>query len=169
MELITTKYFAETVPQNAKYASTTIGAGDDGVVTITADEIGTGGNSYTVAVAVATGANAALAASISGTDITVTLGTTAVAGTADDTKNTATLIAAKITALAGVTAVASGEGTTAISAAVTKKAFTGGQWGTVCPAGGLIFIDDDNATLYFSIASNGKSDANWRSLSLTTP
>lgn len=168
MEWITTKYFAETVPQNAKSATAEIGSGDNGKVTITVDEVGTGGNDYTVEVVVADGNNKPLAATLTGTALVVTLGTDG-SGDPDATKNTAGLIATKINTIDGLTATKSGEGTTAFTEAIAEKEFAGGQWGTPAPAGGMIYVDDANNTLYFSIASNGKSDANWRSLSLTTP
>lgn len=111
----------------AAAASAQIGAGANGMVTVTNDATGQAGNSKTIVVVVAAGANASLSAAIVGNDITVTLGTTGVAGTPDATKNTATLVAAAIDALAGVSATASGNGSTAIAGAVAQQSFTGGK------------------------------------------
>lgn len=158
------KWFAEETPVNAKSASATIGSGDNGVVTIVVDSVGTEGNDYTVAVVVADGINKALAASIVGTDITVTLGTDA-SGDADATKNTAKLIAEKISTIAGVTATYSGTGATAITVAITKKSLAGGQYGTVAivPYTWLYI----GTTYYVNIAPNSKYDANWRTVTFT--
>lgn len=164
----TRKYFADAHPQNAKSATAEIGTGENGKVTITVDEVGTGGNDYTVKVVVAEGNSKPLAATLTGTALVVTLGTDG-SGNPDATKNTAGLIATKINTIDGLTATKSGEGTTAFTEAIAEKEFAGGQFGTPAPAGGLIYIDDDNNTLYFTIASNSKTGANWRSISLTTP
>lgn len=106
-------------------ATGTIGAGANGVVTTTVTEKGTPGNSYRIRTVLGVGLDQALAAALNGTDITVTLGTDG-AGAADATKNTATLIAAAVDALDGVTAVASGSGVTAISTAQGYNSFSGG-------------------------------------------
>ncbi len=153
------KWFAETTPLNAAQASAIIGTGTDGVVTITADAVGTEGNAYTIAVAEGE-ADGTLAANLTGTDITVTL---AMSGaTPDDTKNTAKLIAAAISTLAGVTATYSGTGATAISTAVTKTAFEGGQYGTVSVVPETILhIGND---YYINLYPNSKYDAHWRKL-----
>lgn len=105
-----------------------IGSGDNGVVTVTADTAWVAGNSLTLEVKVATGANAALAATLVGNDILVTLGTTSEAGTPDAAKNTATLVMGAINAISGktFTATKSGTGATAIPAAVAKANLAGG-------------------------------------------
>jgi hypothetical protein len=185
---IAQKWFDEAIPVNASVASTTIGSGDNGVVTILTDAVGTEGNSYTIAVNAGTEVDEDMTAVLTGTDIVVTLGTTpsvassinvgsgtngvvtivadvagedgddysitvltngangcamsaALVGTditvtlgktvadLEPTKNTATLIAAAITALDGVTATASGTGATAIGTGVSKTNFTGGDDG----------------------------------------
>lgn len=160
------KWFAESIPQNAKVASTTIGSGDNGTITIVADAVGTEGNSYTITVVVAAGANADMTAEISGTDIKVTLGTGSNAGEVDDTKNTAELIADAISALAGVTATASGTGATALTTALTKKSLAGGQYGTIATVPYTwLYI---GGTYYTNIAPNSAYDANWRSVVFTT-
>lgn len=69
------KWFAEATPQNAKKASVTIGSGADGSVTVEYDYVGDEGNDYTITV-VEGSAGGNLNASISGSDITVTLGMT---------------------------------------------------------------------------------------------
>jgi len=44
------KWFAETSPTNTNEATTTIGSGDNGVITVIVDEYGTEGNDYTIEV-----------------------------------------------------------------------------------------------------------------------
>jgi hypothetical protein len=113
--------------------SAIIGSGANGTVTVTDDVVGD--SAKTIEVVVAPGASAALGAAITGDAITVTLGTTAVAGTPDPTKNTATLVAAAVHALAGVTAVASGTGITPLTNAEPPKGFAGGGTAFVFPTG----------------------------------
>jgi len=112
--------------------SATIGGGTDGTVTVTDDVVGD--SSKTIEVVTAPGAAASLAAAIVADAITVTLGTAA-AGVPDPTKNTATLVAAAVDALAGVTALASGTGADPLTANETVKGFTGGGTAFVFPTG----------------------------------
>ena len=158
------KWFAEATPVNAKSASTTIGSGDNGVVTITVDNVGTEGNSYTIAAVVSEKTSADMSVDITGTDIVITLSTDA-QGDADATKNTAKLIAEAIDELSGVTATYSGTGATAITAAITKKSLAGGKYGTVAivPYTWLYI----GTTYYVNIAPNSKYDANWRTVTFT--
>lgn len=109
---------------NSTAAGSTLGSGENGVITITADTAGAAGNDYTIAV-VAGSVSGDMSAALVAKDITVTLGMTSETEP-DPAKNTAVLIAAAINELAGVGATASGTGATPISAAVTKKSFTGG-------------------------------------------
>jgi hypothetical protein len=102
-----------------------IGGGANGTVYIAADATGTAGNSYTVEVVLPTGLSLAMSATLTGTAILVSLGTNG-GGTADATKNTATLIAAAVDALAGVNAKASGTGVTALTGAEGPTAFADG-------------------------------------------
>jgi hypothetical protein len=106
-------------------ATAEIGAGENGTVVITADAAGSDGNDLSVAVVVAGGNDAALSAAIVGDAITVTLGTDA-NGDPAAAKNTATLVAAAVHALAGVTAAASGTGADSLTAAEGPTQFTGG-------------------------------------------
>lgn len=106
-------------------ATATIGSGANGTVTITVDTAGEDGNDYTVEVVTGTGNNSPLAAALVGTAITVTLATDG-SGDPDALANTATLIAAAIDGLSGVSAAASGTGGDAISAAEGPTSFTGG-------------------------------------------
>jgi hypothetical protein len=109
-------------------ATCAIGTGTNGVVTITSDTAGTNGNLYDVSVIAGAGASKAMSAYISGANtrprIVVSLGTNA-GGTADNAKNTATLIAAAIDALTGFSATASGTGADPV-ATQAAEAFTGG-------------------------------------------
>jgi len=116
---------SHTVPVEAHVS---FGAGANGVVTVTSDVAWAEGNNFTVKVAIAAGANAALAASLVGKDITVTLGTTSDAGVADAAKNTALLVIGAINGIVGksFTATKSGSGATAISTIVAKTNFIGG-------------------------------------------
>jgi hypothetical protein len=107
----------------AAAASGTIGAGANGVVTITAAAAGPAGN-YPVSVVNGTGADSALAVALVGGTIVVTLGTDAEEAP-DDTKNTATLVRAAIDALSEVSAVHSGNGSTVI--AVQSTTLSGGH------------------------------------------
>ena len=106
-------------------ASTTLGSGANGTITITCDTAGTAGNLFSARAVLAGDIDTAMSAAISSGAITVTLGTTHT-GTADATLNTATLVAAAIDALAGVTATASGTGATAIPVTAAHN-FTGGR------------------------------------------
>lgn len=104
-------------------ASRAIGSGGNGTVTVTADLAGALGNGYTVRVVVPSG-TAALSAVLVNQAITVNLAVTS--GTPTSGANTATLIAAAIAALPGVTAVASGTGADEITTASAAASFTGG-------------------------------------------
>jgi hypothetical protein len=106
-------------------ATATIGSGTNGTVTTTVTLPGLAGNAYTIEVVAGVGNDVSLAAVLAGTAITVTLGTDS-GGALDATKNTATLVAAAIDALADVTSVASGTGATAMPAAEGPHPFTGG-------------------------------------------
>jgi len=103
-------------------ASRTFAAGADSI-TVTADATGTAGNAFTVAFVAGVGNNVALSSAISGNAITVTLGTDGT-GALDSTLNTANLVAASVTALAGVSATSSGN-TTGFTASAAAN-LTGG-------------------------------------------
>jgi len=157
-------WFSETTPQNAAKASAEIGSGEDGTVSLEYDFVGTTGNSYTITVAEGDGNDVDLSAVLSGTDITVTLGTDEV-GDLDATKNTATLVAAAIDALENITATASGEGTTALDAAEAEQDFTGGQYATECGTPSFIII---SGTIYVCEEPVSKyEESGWKSGSLT--
>lgn len=159
------KWFSETTPQNAVKASQTIGSGDNGTVTVEYDFVGTDGNSYTITVAEGSGNDVDLSAALSGTDITVTLGTDG-AGALDATKNTATLVAAAIDALTNITATASGTGETALAAAEAEQDFSGGQLATRCGTPSFIII---SGTIYVCEESVSEFDeSGWKSGTLTT-
>jgi len=110
---------ALTAPVDATAA---IGSGADGTVNLAVP--GSAGNSYTVEVTVP-GGTSGLVAAKTGTAVTVALAVTA--GVPAPAQNTATLVAAAITALGTeVTATASGTGADALTAAEGPTAFTGG-------------------------------------------
>lgn len=104
-------------------ASAVIGAGANGTVTTTVDAPGVGGNVWTIEVVVPAGTSG-LDVDVVGTDITVELAV--IGGVPDGAQNTATLVAAAITAEAGITAVASGSGITSLTLAEGPTTFTGG-------------------------------------------
>jgi len=108
-------------------ATAVLGSGTNGTVTISVDAVGTEGNAYTVSAAAAVGANAALSGTLVGTVLTLTLGTTAVAGVLDPAKNTAILVSAIIHALTGISASYSGTGAASIPVTASKL-FTGGSY-----------------------------------------
>jgi len=158
-----TKWFAESAPVNKKKATIALGAGDNGVVTVSYDEYGVGGNSYSIEVVAGEGNDVALASELSGTKITVTLGT-GVAGALDDAKNTATLIATSITALDGFTATASGTGATAFAEAIAEDSFEGGQWATPCKERYSLVSDDTYN--YLCTQEGNETDTVWKRFTL---
>lgn len=109
-----------------KAAAASIGSGAHGVVTTTVDTVGWAGNLYTIRVVLGTGISQPLAATLSVKAITVTLATDG-DELPDASANTATLVAAAVDALAGVSAVASGTGATAFTTAIAAVSFTGGH------------------------------------------
>lgn len=169
MKKITQKWFSGDHPVNADYASVSIGAGDNGVVTVTATTLGTEENAYTIKVVEGTGVSANMSAKISSGSIVVTLGTDALEAL-DDTKNKAVLIAAKIDALTGVSAEASGTGATPITAAIAEKPFTGGSYATVTHEPAYMILEDGGTyTIYGSEYPVGKYDTDkWKTGTITT-
>jgi hypothetical protein len=115
----------QTLRTAARAASLVVNAVVNATLTVTADAAGFDGNQYTVAIV--TGAptlDQALTAALAGAAITVTLGTDG-AGVLDDTKNTGTLVAAAIDALAGVSCTTSVTGA-GIVAPVAVQSLAGG-------------------------------------------
>lgn len=107
-------------------ATTTIGSGANGTVTVTADGdglTGSAGNSLLVEVVVP-GGTSALSVSYASNTLTVSLDVTG--GVPNAGANTATLIAAAIDSLSEFSATASGTGADALSSAEPAKFFTGG-------------------------------------------
>lgn len=149
-------------PTNAKAASQTIGAGQDGEVTVTAAVKGAAGNDLDIIVSDAGADDCAMTADIAAGVITVTLGKTAAA--LEPTKNTATLVAAAIALLDEVTAAASGNDP--LVAAEASQDFAGGQDGTEGYEGEIVM---DASRIYLCTADNTINDANWiRSDALST-
>jgi hypothetical protein len=153
------KWFAASSPVNPKAASISIGTGDDGVVTATYGAVGTGGNNYSLEVVAGTGTNVNLSAVLSGTKITVTLGTDG-AGVLDTAKNTAALIAAAIDSISGFNAVASGTGETVFGDAIAEDDFSGGVYGTPCPEKNtMVFV---TPYYYLCTVAGNKDDVEWK-------
>lgn len=111
--------------ENTANATVDIGAGVDGTVTITAvdDLAGSAGNATAVIVLAPIVDQPLSAALVSGV-LTVNLAITG--GVPDNAANTATLVAAAITAIDNLTAVASGTGATPLTVAEGPTFFTGG-------------------------------------------
>ena len=114
---------------NTANATAVIGAGANGTVTVTADDdlAGSTGNINAITVTVPIGTTP-LSVSYVANIITVNLSVSAGVPVALD--NTATLVTAAINTLPNFTAVASGSGVTAISAASGPTVFTGGLTNT---------------------------------------
>lgn len=164
---ISQKWFSDVTPVNyISGLTTTIGSGDNGTIAI----VDNTAEALSIKVVVAGTANASLSAAFASDVITVTLGTDA-GSAADDTKNTATLIAAAINGITDATwtATASGTGATAISAAITEKALTAYETdGTPCPETGICLYNSATGTYYVCIgANNTTKNNNWRSFTLT--
>lgn len=118
----------------ATKASHTIGSGADGQVTLEVDSAGADGNNWGIEIVDTQSANQDLAVDVDGRDIILTLGTGA-GSDLDDTKNTATLVAAALNDKLGglVTSTASGDGSSPIIAqsgsdddSVAEASFSGG-------------------------------------------
>lgn len=144
-------------------ASTTIGAGANGTITITAEAAGVAGNLLDVQVVAGSGNNQPMTAIISGanarTRVVVTLGTDA-NGDADDAKNTATLVAAAINALPLVSATASGTGATAIPVTATKALTGGGANAAITTTvGELLAFLQSNAIFWSHFTADLAEDA----------
>jgi hypothetical protein len=120
---ITVEYMIISTGPTKAFAD--IGAGANGTVQIAVDLAGDAGNDYSIHVVVGVGNDVAMSAALVGTAITVTLGTDGSADP-DDTKNTATLIAAAVNALSGITSQATGTGADALDTAAGPSSFTGG-------------------------------------------
>lgn len=160
---LTQKWFTEATPKNYKDASTTIGAGANGVITVYSLNDISIANSIEVVAGV--GNSVALSVAFANKTLTVTLGTTS-GGLVDATKNTAILITSAIDALTMFSATFSGTGETAIGTAVTKKVFTVGQLGTPCNTVGATLLN--GSTYYICIeANNSTKNVGWRTFSLT--
>jgi len=160
----TAERLRKVTPKNAKAASQTIGAGQDGEVTVTAAVKGVAGNDLDIIVSNAGADDCAMTADIAAGVITVTLGKTAAA--LEPTKNTATLVAAAINLLTEVTAAASGTGDDSLVAAEASQDFVGGQDGTEGYEGEIVM---DASRIYLCTADNTINDANWiRSDALST-
>ena len=165
MKKITHKWFPTSLPTNANYASAQIGAGADGVVTIVSDTLGTEENHYSISASVAAGNSAPLSVSKDGTRFYITLGTD-VAGDPDDAKNTATLVAAAVSGLDGVSATASGTGATPFAEAVEIVLFTGGTYATVTHEPAYMLAE---GTIYMTEVPVGRYDTDkWKTGSLAT-
>lgn len=121
----------ETHDDVVSNSQTTIGSGANGTVTIIGADslVGSAGNGVSVVVTVPTGTSG-LSASYSSTTRTLTIALAVSGGVPVGGSNTATLVAAAITALPEFTATASGTGASSISAATTTT-LTGGVTNTV--------------------------------------
>lgn len=161
------KWFTTATPVNFVPATAEIGSGDNGTITISADDLLA--SSDVVEIVLADGADEDMSVVYANGTITVTLGTDG-DELADDTKNTAELIAEAISEIDGFTAVASGTGETAIDTATSSDVeFEDGTEGTPCPKIGTCLYNSANGTYYVNtIANNTIKNTGWRTFSLTT-
>lgn len=106
-------------------ATAEIGAGENGIVTVTIDAGGTHGHEYSIEVRTNINPSKELAATLAEKKILVTLGTDADA-LPDNAKNTATLVSAAIDALDGISAAASGSGADPLTLEEEEKDFAEG-------------------------------------------
>lgn len=158
------KWFPEETPVNYKVATATLGTGDNGTVIVYSQNIT---DETEIAIVIASTKSKPLSAALVDGKITVTLATTDDdVVTPDDTKNTAKLIAAEISKIAGYTAVASGTGATAIKTATSEDiAFEDGNFGTPCVEAYIGFVDSN----YYYVcvkADNTKYNTGWRRFTL---
>jgi hypothetical protein len=132
-------------------ATVDIGAGANGTVTITTDQLGPSANLYDVAVVASEDADADLSAAAAvdegRTVLTVTLGTDE-EGDPDDAKNTAELVAGVIDDLDGFSAAFSGTGADAVAASALD-AFEGGTNATLITTTSADLVAKINAELMF--------------------
>lgn len=98
----------------------------NGTVIASTTATGVTANDYTIEVVrPTTGHPVALSATLTGTDITVTLATIA-SGELNTSANTATLVAAAVNGLTGISAVANGTGNSSLTKEEVRKNFFGG-------------------------------------------
>jgi hypothetical protein len=128
-----------------------LGSVEAGEVTIVCANAGVGGNEYEVEVVLSSGQNMELSASLTDLMLTVYLGTNA-EGLADNSKNTATAIAAKIDEIAEFTATMTGAGGV-IAVTENPIPFTGGTAVVAVSAGDKYRINENytNITLMKSL------------------
>lgn len=165
MEHISKKWYREATPLNARKGSINIGAGDNGIVSISYDKIGLDGNDYSLEVVTQVGNNLEMSAVLAGTKLTITLGTDAL-GDESVTSNTALLISGAVDALPEFVSTYSGTGETPIVTGIEETSLNGGQLGTYCPVP-FTYLQDETY-YYVNIAANGDQDANWRRFTLAS-
>lgn len=158
------KWFGTATPVNAVASSQTIGSGGDGVVTTTADSVGTEGNSLTIEVVEGVGVSVDMTATLTDSAIIVELGTDG-GSSLDDTKNTAILIAVAIDALDGVSSIHSGTGADPLTAAEAEQSFTGGQYATQVATSAIWFNGSDVYVASFGVSRT--STDGWESGTLS--
>ena len=164
---ISKKWFTESTPTNYHVTSAEIGSGDNGTITIYADNLVS--TDTVIEINLASEVSADMEAVYSSGKITITLGTGS-GGLADDTKNTAILIASAISEIEGFTATFSGTGATAISTeTITNVEFTDGTYGTPCGVIGTCLYNSATGTYYVNtLANNTNKNTGWRSFTLIT-
>lgn len=155
------RWFDEALPVNYDSGLTVdIGSGDNGTITIKDREK----TALAIKVVLGDGNDIALSAAYADGVITVTLGTGA-EGAADNTKNTAALVAAAINDVADATweATASGTGATAITAAIAETALEAFEvLGTPCAVANTGVYDTGNHVYYVCLTSDSTPyNAGW--------
>lgn len=158
--------FHVDTPVNAEASSlTTDLEGDNNDLVFTAKTKGEAGDNITITYVVPDEDAAEEVITVTGTDIVVTLRKSgAILSTASQVK-AAIEADDDANALVTVTNAAGNDGTGNV-VAMAKTALDGGVDGTVVPAAGIWFAD--NNYIYVTIDENTVSDANWRRISLGT-
>lgn len=134
------KWFAEANPLSGIKASINWGAGGaNGAVIVKFDYVGLAGNVYSIEAVEQVGNNLPMGAVLTGTKITVTLGTDAI-GANSVTSNTALLLAAAINALDNITATYSGTGETPLTTTVVETVLSPGRFATAVYAPAIMII-----------------------------
>ena len=150
-------------PVNAVAAAlTTALTGTNNDLVFTAKTKGVAGDAITIKYT-DPGADGTIAVNVVGTDIEVVLayGTGAITSTAANVK-TAIDGSAAAAALVSVANAAANDGTGLVTAMV-KTPLASGVDGTEADAGEMYY---DASYLYFTVAANGPTDANWRRVTL---
>ena len=162
---ISKKWFASATPQNFVPATATLGSDTNGTIAITANYSVT--TDVVISAALATEKSKPMSVKLEDGKIIITLGTTDDAEpTADNTKNTAKLVAEAISKIEGFVVAYSGNGSTVISVTESDVEFADGQYGTPCPEIGTGLVS--GSTYYVNTtANNSVYNTGWKQFTLS--